>query len=1804
MMCLLAMVSANEAHRAIKLESSTGSEIRLRLEDRQPGFEKTRVGDKNFTELKLEGAENSANEGYPSMPVYSGYIAIPADGDYELSFSYQNVDIYPGILPKPASADEEIPTAPLREIYEGKALYPSAIVATGETAWIRDFRVLPLNINPMQYDPATGCIKHYKGIEVSVRFNGNRDTSLGYSGYSTAFSKIYEANILNFADLRALITAPAQARVLVIYGNSTDTTFQTKLTEFVNWKRQKGYDVNIASTSQTGGSSTTAIKNYIQGQYNNTDTRPDYIVLIGDVNGSYAIPAYFETESGYNGEGDYPYTFLAGSDMLGDVFIGRLSAENLSQLTTLFAKIYTYEKNVQNTDAVAAWMDRMLLIGDPSTSGQSCVYVTKYIRETAKRAYPLYSFIENYSGGYSSTINTGINQGVGFFSYRGYYGTSGWNPSASSLVNGFKIPHTSVITCGTGSYANGTSQSETFFRMGTESVPAGAVTCIGMATTGTHTMLNNVLSAGIYTGIFTFGMRSMGEALLHTRLYMNSTYGVSHPSHAKRFAHWCNLMGDPTLETWVGIPKSLVITAPATIPAGTTLLDVTVRGTDQVPLANISVTAYTSSGGVLSKTFTDEAGIATLNLSSTVSESILITASAHDYKPVQQSVALDSAGSLVLNGRVFVEDGTQGSNGNGDSFISTGETAALWIELKNSTQMPVTTISSILTCSDPWVQITSGSALYPDLNPNSTASNIAPFLITVNGNPPAQHIVRLILQATDSNSETYDVPLNIAVYNASLAVSSYTVQDGANYVLDPGENSSLNLQVYNNSVAGASDIYGELRSLNDLVQVTDSLSYFGSIMPGTNIVSVDGFSVFARPSLIPGMQIPMRLRLFNSSGFEQNSTFNLPIGTVSQNTPLGPDEYGYLIYDMTDTAFPDCPTYSWMEISPNLGGGGSMITGFNDPANSGDEGDPIGAVSTQTIPLPFTFRFYGIDYSQITVCSNGFIAMGVTEDGDYRNVHIPGGQGPCPMIAAFWDDLSFATGSAIYKYYNAAEHIFVIQYHNMKNGYNNSSEETFQVIFYDPLYYPTGMGDGSVKIQYKVFNNIDIGSNSGYTPLHGNYATVGIKDHTNTRGLEYSHNNQYPSAAAPLSHQKAMFITTVPVIHQNPYLVVGETYLFDGNGNGVVQPGETCELGLKLTNIGLEAATNVLVTISSLNPQVTIVSAQSVYPDIASSGSEVNILPFQFYVSPDCLDGAAISLNCQVQIAGNSWTYPCAFTVKKAHIEMTSMYINDSQGNGNGILEAGETFYLIINYKNATPVDAEDVTSSISCMSEHVVIGEPVIVIERVPAGQFVQAVYPVVLSPSVPAGSFLTFNITYLGLGIAPQNEQLMISIGTTGLNADFEYNDGGFVPSPATNGWQWGTSGSAGAHSGVKVWGTMLDQQYPNNVTWTLTSPMVQIGSNFALEFWHRYSMESTYDGGNVKISVNNGSSWNLITPEGGYTHTSVAALNGPGYSGTGAWALARFNLAAYANQQVRFRWTFGSDTMITGDGWFLDDIRTTGAQEFAGILSGSVSSDDASANLAGAYLSSASGIGTKAAADGNYLLFLPLGTHTVTASMAGYQNDVASSLVLAPTISIINRDFLLMHYAPVLGFSHQISQGLLTLSWNAPTEQMLACTGFKVMKRFNAGAFECVSTQTETTYTEPISLDGSYQYYVVATYAGGQSLPSEIYSFQYPVTPNPDDNTPQLVTKLDRNYPNPFNPSTTISFSLAKFGNVSMKIYNTRGQLVKTLIDGAMPAGRHSVLWAGVDEHGRPVASGLYFCRLTAGGKIMHSKMMLLK
>jgi flagellar hook assembly protein FlgD len=89
------------------------------------------------------------------------------------------------------------------------------------------------------------------------------------------------------------------------------------------------------------------------------------------------------------------------------------------------------------------------------------------------------------------------------------------------------------------------------------------------------------------------------------------------------------------------------------------------------------------------------------------------------------------------------------------------------------------------------------------------------------------------------------------------------------------------------------------------------------------------------------------------------------------------------------------------------------------------------------------------------------------------------------------------------------------------------------------------------------------------------------------------------------------------------------------------------------------------------------------------------------------------------------------------------------------------------------------------------------------------------------------------------------------------------------------------------------------------------------------------------------------------------------------------------------------------------------------------------------------------------------------------------------------------------------------------------------------------------------------------------------------------------------LNQNHPNPFNPSTTISYYLPAASEVTLDVYDSSGRLVSRLVDGAtQERGTHEVAWRGVDTAGRQASSGVYFYRLVSGKETISKKMVLLR
>lgn len=157
---------------------------------------------------------------------------------------------------------------------------------------------------------------------------------------------------------------------------------------------------------------------------------------------------------------------------------------------------------------------------------------------------------------------------------------------------------------------------------------------------------------------------------------------------------------------------------------------------------------------------------------------------------------------------------------------------------------------------------------------------------------------------------------------------------------------------------------------------------------------------------------------------------------------------------------------------------------------------------------------------------------------------------------------------------------------------------------------------------------------------------------------------------------------------------------------------------------------------------------------------------------------------------------------------------------------------------------------------------------------------------------------------------------------------HDGGFTV--VTTGWEHGVPLQTSAHSPPHVWGTKLAANYANGADYKLDSWHYNVTGPASFWFHHWYSIESFWDGGNVKMSVDGGP-FTIIYPQGGYPEDATYCNGQPAYNGSSGWTQARFSLEGSeplnpnlaVGQQVQFRFDFCSDPSVPYPGWFLDDF-----------------------------------------------------------------------------------------------------------------------------------------------------------------------------------------------------------------------------------------------------------------------------------------
>lgn len=590
---------------------------------------------------------------------------------------------------------------------------------------------------------------------------------------------------------------------------------------------------------------------------------------------------------------------------------------------------------------------------------------------------------------------------------------------------------------------------------------------------------------------------------------------------------------------------------------------------------------------------------------------------------------------------------------------------------------------------------------------------------------------------------------------------------------------------------------------------------------------------------------------------------------------------------------------------------------------------------------------------------------------------------------------------------------------------------------------------------------------------------------------------------------KQTYMQTVQVLPSSgPYMVLDDATFSDDN-DGIFGYGETVYLDVDISNIGSETAQNVMVSVSTDDQYATVQSPAMSLGNIAS-GSNGSAGSFNILLANNIPDQHEVVLNILIQAdGGNSYTYQRSFLGSAPAIGWGNLQVDDSQGNNNGRVDAGENVSITFNLTNNGHCAATNITSTLVVNGVAHLITPVVTEIPSLPVGATGQIIYNITFSSQIPTGTPVQLTaMTMFG-------EYLDVHTYTVVVGLVMENFDNGFANFPwSFVGGTW-TAASGSFNGSLAAKSPAINHSASTSMSLTMTNPQ-----NGEISFWKKVSSEQNYDF--LKFYIN-------------------GTLKNQWSGTTDVWSQVTYAVPAGTNI---YKWEYMKDsgTSSGSDCAWIDDVIFPGTGGQAGTPAFTIDTQSVDFGIT-QYTSTA--------------------TQQITISNTGTASMLGTISTASPfSVGDPNMPSQTLTYVLAIGEA-------LTFNLNFTPPQQMQYTGSLVITSDDP-------TAAETT----IPLTG----------VGG-------------IVAN-DDLVNPVLTALGSNYPNPFNPTTTISYSIRETTPVEIYIYNMLGQKVKTLVSGTVEAGNHSVVWNGQDNNNRPVASGVYFFKMHAGKYTSTKKMILMK
>jgi hypothetical protein len=496
-----------------------------------------------FTEVLIDGFGTTSSSGIPALPILSFNLAIP---EYIDQPSYQMLPgvteaftpeykIYP--FQEPWSKDKPISDRPFninRQYYNTRG-ETVPFVTLSESFVLGGVKGIRINLQPFSYNPLENRLEAVKEASVKIIVPSGENLDAKRSSF---YNSYLQEMFINYD-----ITSGTKGMNYLII---TAPEYEAGLAPFISHKSSFGFTVDVFNTSVTG-TTTTAIKTFIQQRYGNPLTKPEFILLVGDVD---KIPAWTGTGLG-TPKTDLNYVCLEGTDYYADAFIGRFSVTTPQELQNAINKtLYT-----ENHIATIAKKNVFMASTDNHaiTEGTHNYVINNYFQPNNYTNLKLYTYTY---GATTAQLIAALNDNQMFAIYSGHGSTTSWadgpvlSQSQVRALTNTVFPFVYSFACITGDYAYSECFGETWLRTTT-----GGTSFYG-SSVNSYWDEDDVLEKVLIKSMFVDGITKVTPMFDKAKIYFVNHYGSITPM-VLRYLEMYNLMGDPSLETVRHIPPDI-----------------------------------------------------------------------------------------------------------------------------------------------------------------------------------------------------------------------------------------------------------------------------------------------------------------------------------------------------------------------------------------------------------------------------------------------------------------------------------------------------------------------------------------------------------------------------------------------------------------------------------------------------------------------------------------------------------------------------------------------------------------------------------------------------------------------------------------------------------------------------------------------------------------------------------------------------------------------------------------------------------------------------------------------------------------------------------------------------------------------------------------------------------------------------------------------------------------------------------------------------------------------------------------------